>query len=223
MAFPDDAGRWEQGTYDHRRVELHELKPGLWRWTAFHEEWKEAVGSVAYEAEDALVLVDPLLDDGAEVDELVGRVGKPVVALVSLYYHTRSAAEAARRYDGRVLAPARGLAAVRRRAKIAEPFRLDEELPGGVQALPTARSSEVVFWIPAHRALVPGDVLLGDDGGGVRLCPASWLPEGKTLADLAASLRPALELPVARVLVSHGDPVLRGGRAALERALAAAG
>jgi glyoxylase-like metal-dependent hydrolase (beta-lactamase superfamily II) len=203
-------------------VELRELRPGLWRWTAFHEEWKETVGSVAYEADDALVLVDPLLDDGAEVDELVGRAGKSVVVLVTLYYHARSAAEAARRYDARVLAPARGLAAVRRRAEVAEPFRLEDELPGDVRALPTARSSEVVFWIPEHRALVPGDVLLGDDGGGVRLCPPSWLPAGRTLADLAASLRPALELPVARVLVSHGEPVLRGGRAALQRALAAA-
>jgi glyoxylase-like metal-dependent hydrolase (beta-lactamase superfamily II) len=203
-------------------VQLRELRPGLWRWTAFHEEWKQTVGSVAYEADDALVLFDPLLDGGKKVDELVTRVGKPAVVLVTLYYHTRSSAEAARRYDARVLAPARGLAAVRRRAKVAEPFRLDDELPGGVQALPTARSSEVVFWIPPHRALVPGDVLLGDDGGGVRLCPPSWLPAGKSLADLAASLRPALDLPVARVLVSHGEPVLRGGRAALERTLAAA-
>jgi glyoxylase-like metal-dependent hydrolase (beta-lactamase superfamily II) len=202
-------------------VQLRELRPGLWRWTAFHEEWKETVGSVAYEADDALVLVDPLLDGGEEVDELVRRVGRPVVVLVSLYYHTRSSAEAARRYEARVLAPARGLAAVRRRAKVAEPFRLDEELPGGVRALPTARSSEVVFWIPEQRALVPGDVLLGADDG-LRLCPQSWLPDGKTLADLAASLRPALDLPVARVLVSHGEPVLRGGRAALEQALAAA-
>jgi glyoxylase-like metal-dependent hydrolase (beta-lactamase superfamily II) len=201
-------------------MELRELRPGLWRWTAFHAEWKETVGSVAFEAGDALVLVDPLLDEGEEVDALVHCVGKPVFVLVTLYYHTRSAAEAARRYRARVLAPSRGLAAVRRRAAAAEPFRPGAELPGGVQAVPTARGSEVVFWIPAHRALVPGDVLLGDDHGGVRLCPPSWLPEGKSVADLAESLRPALALPIARVLVSHGEPVLRSGRAALERALA---
>jgi hypothetical protein len=29
-----------------------------------------------------------------------------------------------------------------------------------------------------------------------------------------------LDLPISRVLVSHGEPVLRGGRGALERALA---
>jgi glyoxylase-like metal-dependent hydrolase (beta-lactamase superfamily II) len=203
-------------------MEMRELRPGLWRWTAFHQEWKQTVGSVAYQADDALVLFDPLLDDGKDVDAVVARVRKPVVVLVTLYYHTRSAAEAGRRYDARVLAPARGLAAVRRRAKVAEPFRVDAELPRGVQALPTARSSEVVYWMPAHRALVAGDVLLGDDRGGVRLCPPSWLPEGRSVADLAASLQPALELPIVRVLVSHGEPVLRGGRAALERALGSA-
>jgi hypothetical protein len=36
---------------------------------------------------------------------------------------------------------------------------------------------------------------------------------------LAASLRPLLELPVERVLVSHGEPVLRGGLEALAAAL----
>jgi hypothetical protein len=35
-------------------------------------------------------------------------------------------------------------------------------------------------------------------------------------------MRPLLELPIERVLVSHGEPVLRGGHAALARALAQA-
>ena len=77
-----------------------------------------------------------------------------------------------------------------------------------------------MYWIPQHRTLVPGDVLLGAAGGGLRLCPRSWLPESTTVEMLAASLRPLLDLPVTRVLVSHGEPVLRNGRAALERALA---
>jgi glyoxylase-like metal-dependent hydrolase (beta-lactamase superfamily II) len=76
-----------------------------------------------------------------------------------------------------------------------------------------------VFRIPAHSALVPGDVLLGTEDGGVRMCPESWLPSGKTHSDLAESLRPLLGLPIERILVSHGDPVLEGGRAALARAL----
>ena len=129
-------------------------------------------------------------------------------------------------------APARGKAAIARRAGASPiPFRPDDPLPGGVQAFATARAAEVVYWIPRHGALVPGDVLLGDGakGGGsrragpagIRMCPESWLPEGKGHALLAESLRPLLDLPVDRVLVSHGQPVLEGAHDALAAALAA--
>jgi len=202
-------------------MELRELRPGLWRWVAFHPEWREDVGSVAYEGADDLVLIDPLLARDGALDALVKRVGKPVAVLVTVYWHTRSADVLARRHGARVLAPSGGKAAVRRRAPTTEAFRVGDELPGGVMAFPTARSAEAVYWVPDHRALVPGDVLLGAAEGGLRMCPRGWLPESATLEKLAASLRPLLDLPVSRVLVSHGEPVLRNGRAALERALAA--
>ena len=202
-------------------MELRELRPGLWRWTAFHPEWKADVGSVAYESAEELVLIDPLLERDDALDGLIQEVAKPVAVLVTVFWHTRSADVLARRRRVRVLAPAAGKAAVRRRAPAAEPFRPGDALPGGVEAIPTARANEVVYWIPEHRAVVAGDVLLGAPAGGVRMCPRSWLPASTTLDRLAASLRPLLDLPVTRVLVSHGEPVLRNGRAALERALTA--
>jgi glyoxylase-like metal-dependent hydrolase (beta-lactamase superfamily II) len=203
-------------------MELRELRPGLWRWVLFHPEWKEDVGSIAYEAPNDLVLIDPIVLEDDALDDLVRRVAKPVSILVTIYYHTRSAGALARRHDARVLAARRARAAVGRRAGAVETFEPGDELTGGIRGLPTARSSEVVYWIPEHRALVPGDVILGGKSGrGLRLCPQSWLPGTVKLPDLVASLRPALELPVARVLVSHGEPVLRGGRAALAHALGA--
>ena len=45
------------------------------------------------------------------------------------------------------------------------------------------------------------------------------LSSGITLAALANALRPLLELPIESVLISHGKPVLSGGRAALAEAL----
>ena len=36
-------------------------------------------------------------------------------------------------------------------------------------------AGETIFWLPEHRALIPGDRILGAPGGGVRLCPESWL------------------------------------------------
>ena len=66
---------------------------------------------------------------------------------------------------------------------------------------------------------MPGDVLIGDGKGGAQMCPESWLPGRQDARDLAASLRPLLDLPVRRILVSHGEPVVTGGGRALARAL----
>ena len=209
-------------------MEVLQIAPGLRRWTGWHEEWKQEVGSVYCETADGVVLVDPLVppEDSQgflrALDRDVKRVRGPVHVLVTVYWHTRSAAAVAERYGARVWAATRARAAVARRAgAVTDAFRPGDALPGGLQALPTVRGGEVVYWLPEHRSLVPGDVLLGNGNGGIRMCPESWLPSGKTHAHLAASLAPALDLPVRRVLVSHGDPVLRGGKQALERALRA--
>ena len=89
--------------------------------------------------------------------------------------------------------------------------------------MPLRQAGEVAFWLRDQRALVPGDRLLGAPGGGLRLCPQSWLSyldSGMTVERLAEILRPLLELPIERVLVSHGEPVLEGGRDALAEAIA---
>jgi glyoxylase-like metal-dependent hydrolase (beta-lactamase superfamily II) len=210
-------------------VEVTQLSPGLWRWSGFHPEWKEEVGCVYYEAPDAVVLVDPLVPpEEAErfwraLDSDVAAAGKPVHVLVTVYWHTRNAREVADRYDGHVWAPTRGRGAIERRAgRAPDLFRPGEPLTGGVEAFATARAAEVVFWIPEHRTLVPGDVILGAEGGGLRLCPASWLSGKTSLDQLRESLLPLLDLPAERVLVSHGDPVLANGREALAALLCGA-
>lgn len=77
-----------------------------------------------------------------------------------------------------------------------------------------------MFWLAEQRALIPGDRILGAAGGGLRLCPESWLYWVPVNRDqLRALLIPLLELPIERVLVSHGEPVLSGGAEALRRCL----
>jgi hypothetical protein len=185
---------------------VSELAPGLWRWTARHpawtpadgDEWDADVGCVYAEIDGGIVLVDPQVPEDTEgfwraLDRDVGRLGAPIVLTTNID-HTRSAAEIAARY---------GLGGA----------------PGaGVKAFPTAYPGETVYWLEPYAALVPGDVLLGADDGGVRVCPDSWL-EGVPREVVLASLQPLLELPVERILVSHGAPVLAGGREALALAL----
>jgi hypothetical protein len=199
---------------------LRELRSGLYRWTARHPDaeadpelgspadWGPDVGSVAYAARDALVLVDPLVPAGRadlqeELDAVVRRHGKPVVILTTLQFHRRSRDELAARY-GASTSPAKNV------------------LPDGVETIQIRGAGETMVWLPEHRALIPGDRLLGGDRGGLRLCPESWLrylPSKMNQAQLRKALRPLLDLPVEMVLVSHGDPVLSGGREALAGAL----
>jgi hypothetical protein len=193
-------------------VRIAELRPGLHRWTADHPDaeidpkpgspadWGPAVGSVAYQAKDALLLVDPLVpDDGwAELDAHVERVGRPVALVVTIPFHRRS------------------------REAVTERYGATETVPAGVESIPIEGADEAMVWLPGPRALVPGDRVLGDDTGGLRLCPQSWLAylqNGMTRAQLAEELRPLLDLPIELVLVSHGEPVLADGRDALARAI----
>ena len=96
-------------------------------------------------------------------------------------------------------------------------------MPHGVEQRPLRGAGETLFWLPGVATLVAGDRLIGDGEGGVLVCPESWLRGVRAdRADVAGLLRPLLELPIERVLVSHGEPVLHGGHAALARAIAEA-
>ncbi|MCP9486068.1 MAG: hypothetical protein MSC30_09410 [Gaiellaceae bacterium MAG52_C11] len=191
---------------------VDELAPGLWRWTAPHPgweanpepegpaDWPREVGCVYYEARDAVVLIDPLLPQERArfleaLDRDVERLGLPVAILLTVSWHERSAAELVARYGA-------GRAA-----------------PDGVVELPIPSAEETAYWLSAHHTLVPGDALIGDGHGNVRLCPESWLPDGTTCSELRAELDPLLDLPVERILLSHGEPALADGHSALAAAL----
>lgn len=213
-------------------MDVASIAPGLWRWSSHYGEWGDVVGSVYCETAEGVVLVDPLVPERPAdearfwraLDRDVERAGGRLHVLVTVFWHARSAGHIAARYGARVYAPGRARAAVERRTGAAvERFRPGDAPVEGVEALPSGRGTEVVFWIPAHATLVSGDVLVGVEGGGLALCPASWLPRGVTHADVRRALWLLLDLPVRHVLPSHGAPVLRGARRALERALAEPG
>jgi hypothetical protein len=192
-----------------------EVAPGLHRWTAWHDEWREDVGCVAIETGDGLVFVDPL----APPPEL----GAPAHVLLTVYWHGRAAGVAGAEH---VWASTRSAGPLRNREiRVTDPFREGDDLPGGIQAIQTARVSEVLYRLPEHRAVVVGDVLLGAGAKPdatterLRLCPERWLGTA-THEDLREALRPLLDEPVESVLVSHGEPVLTGGGRALAAVLA---
>ena len=189
---------------------MEEIAPGLRRWTAWHDHWEEDVGSVAVDTSDGLVLIDPL-DPPADL-------ANPKHVLVTVYWHARATSG----LKASVWAPKRSQQPLRNRG--VEVADVGGKLPGGIVPFQTARAAEAVYWLPEHRAVVVGDVLLGagakpratDDP--LRLCPERWLGKA-THDDLRTSLRPLLDLPVERVLVSHGRPVVENAKRELARVL----
>lgn len=197
--------------------------PHLLHWLAPHPEWRPRpiaegggwgplVGSAAIRAGDVLVLVDPLLPPpGAERDAVLARLDDEAAAasggvaiVLTIAYHARSSAELAARYGA------------------------SDEPPEGVERLPLGDPlNDAAVHVPACSALVVGDLVLGSDAiagegppGGLRLCPAGWLPDTAeaqawhaTEAPRAAARLAALA--PAHVLVTHGTPVIGTGARAL--------
>jgi hypothetical protein len=193
-------------------VEAVRVAEGLWRWTAEHpnwenwpehERWPREVGCVYYEAANATVLIDPLVPAGEEDDFLrqldadVERRGLPVVILPTADWHRRSSAELAKRYDARI----------------------GGSLPGGVEEIPVEGADErqVAYFLRPHAALIVAEIFQVDVRGELFLCRS---PALKRPDEFEASLDRLMELPVKRLLVSHGEPILEDAKTRMAEALA---
>ncbi len=213
-------------------MQVQELRPRLWYWTARHPDWtpeeggndgwERDVGCYAYvpPAGDALVLFDPLAPDGGEdaerfwraLDRDVEHHGPPNV-LLTIYWHARSAQRILDRYAAaRVWAYAPTEDEVTKRTSVTDTFSAGDSLPGGIEA--HGAGPEALFWLPEHRGIVVGDALLAAPAKPVRVWSGG--------DDTRRALRPLLDLPVELILLTHGAPVLEGGREALAAALEAA-
>jgi glyoxylase-like metal-dependent hydrolase (beta-lactamase superfamily II) len=202
---------------------VRELRPGLWHWKARHPAWTPDQGGetgwegdvscYAVRATDTLVLIDPI--STPEVERLAREGEGGVVVLLTAHWHQRSARELNERFGAAVHVPADE----DRPDAPSQPFEVGDTLPGGVEARPGFYPGAAALWLPEHRALVTGDVLVGDGEGGVRILDA-WMPEGESVQTAASALRPLLDLPVELVLPTHGEPVVERAHEALRQALA---
>jgi hypothetical protein len=218
---------------------MEKLTEGLWRWTARHPEWHPGefgaeVASFAVEAGSDTLLVDPLLppDDDAERDHVLetieGTLGDRLAILITIPYHVRSAEELWRRYRKDAETTIHGHPAAAKRLADRSGFREVEPgvpLPGGVTAhrIGKPRRHETPLHLASHGALVFGDAVAETDGRLV-----VWTSERVDAKverfyreRFNPTLEPLLELDFDRVLVTHGQPLLEGGKRALANALAA--
>lgn len=209
------------------------LVKGLWRWTERHPEWHPGefgseVACFAVQAGDDTLLIDPLLpEDPAPVLDLVDEIlGKRLTVLITIPYHVRSAEEIWRRYRKQADTAIRGHAGAAKRLDDSSGFReIDpaEELPGAVTAHRIGKPlrHEMPLLLPSHRALVFGDAVV-EVGGRLRVWSDRKVDdkvERFYRERFNPTLEPLLELDFERVLVTHGQPVMKDGQKALRSAL----
>jgi glyoxylase-like metal-dependent hydrolase (beta-lactamase superfamily II) len=209
------------------------LVPGLWRWTARHPEWHPGqfgaeVACFAVSAEDQLVLIDPLLaPEPAPVYELIEKhLGSRLPILITIPYHVRSAQKLRDRYRRESEVTIWGHPAVAKRLRTRSAFREIEPgrpLPAGVaaSAIGKPRRHETPLLLPSHRALVFGDAV-AETGGRLRVWSDRRVDEKVERfyrERFNPTLKPLLGLDFDRVLVTHGQPVMKQGRRALASAL----
>jgi hypothetical protein len=211
---------------------VQEIVTGIWCWERRPRGLRPgefgARTSYALAVDRETLLIDPLVDGGEDpalgvLDDLVG---SRVRILISKPFHTRSAEPLWQRYR-RAKARIYGHPEVATRLGDASGF---EAVTGGTYVGGVARfhpigrppRSEQPIEIPAHRALVFGDAVVETGGGELRVWDdpvdserrRRWWHERylPTLERLTA-------LEAEHVLVTHGQPVLGDGAAALRHAL----
>lgn len=212
---------------------MQKLTEGLWRWTARHPEWHPGnfgseVASFAVSTGDTTLLIDPLLppDPSSVLAVIDENVSDRLAILITIPYHVRSAVELWRRYRGDAETTIHGHPAAAKRLEDRSAFREIEPgvpLPGGVTAhrIGKPRRYEMPLHLPSHGALVFGDAL-AETGGRLVVWSTDRVDakaERFYRERFNPTLEPLLELDFDSVLVTHGQPLLSGGKRALREAL----
>ena len=219
---------------------MRELRPGLWHWQARHAEWRESepwdpnVSSYAISDDEHLQLFDPL-GVPSEIEALAAE--RETAIVLTAPWHERDAESLVARLGVPVYTPlpdsaqflmdTYGLTAeqagdgspdvvwlLRENKGEARPYASGDRLPFGADVFPGHKANDTVLWVESKRAVISGDTLV-DFGHGLQI-NERWLRSGVTREEIAAGLRPLLELPVEHVLATHGGPF---DLAALEGAL----
>ncbi|MGD2061402.1 MAG: MBL fold metallo-hydrolase [Acidimicrobiia bacterium] len=197
-----------------------DIEPGLWIWRIDHPTWASETGgdrvvtSVCVEQGGEIAVVDALAPPpGTGIWERL-EARPPTMAVVLKPDHVRSVDLFVKRFG----IPAYGPDLFHRDdipETDLEPVYPGTVLPGGFRALYDGRwRNETPLWLADHKTIVFADALT-TLGGELQVWATPWHEERSLPA-----LQAMLDLPVERIIISHGEPV--HDRAEFERALARA-
>ena len=245
-----------------RTLSVTRIADRFWYWQAINPDTPEAgwpngsgpvVGSVFLEVDDGIVLIDPQVPPDAPnrdrfwaaLDRDMARHdGKWLAILLTFPGHDRSTHEIVARYRAVVTTSIWIPSGTASWSPIGHThvYHRETTLPGGIVPIlfdfPGGYpDGEGAFFIPGHRALVLGDIVVGRESGdphgpGLRLPPEStyigeddasrsavraWF--GTTLLESLVDVQSRLDPQT--ILVTHGEPMIGTGGAAISELLGA--
>jgi len=193
---------------------MKEIVPGILHWTAFHEGIGFDVSS--YFVERGATLIDPMLPPGG-VEAFRGR--EPEVILLTNRHHYRHSDRFVEAFGCPVRCHAAGLHEFEGGPEV-EGFSFGDDVANGILALEVGALTpeETAFHVDAGpRALSFGDAVINEPGEGLGFVPDKYIgddPEG-VKEGLRESFRRLLAHDFDALLIAHGEPVPKGGKAAL--------
>ena len=193
---------------------MKEIVPGILHWTAFHEGIGFDVSS--YFVERGATLIDPMLPPGG-VEAFRGR--EPEVILLTNRHHYRHSDRFAAEFGCPVRCHEAGLHEFEGGPPV-EGFSFGDDVANGILALEVGALTpeETAFHVDAGpRALSFGDAVINEPGEGLGFVPDKYIgddPEG-VKDGLQESFRRLLAHDFDALLIAHGAPIAKGGKAAL--------
>ena len=194
---------------------MEEIAPGIWHWTVFHERIRSPVSS--YYVQPSRALIDPMVPDDVDPESFATRGVDRI--LLTNRHHYRHSDRFAAALGCPVFCHEAGLHEFEGGPDVIG-FAFEDEVAPGIVAREVgaicpeetalhirhgegaiALADSVVHWPDSGLGFVP-DEYIGDDPEGVQ-------------ADLRASLRNLLQHDFETLMVGHGAPIPRGGKAAL--------
>jgi hypothetical protein len=202
---------------------VNEILPGVFHWSVVHE--KIGIPVHSYFLRETGVLIDPLLPRGGL--EAVERAGEPRHAILTNRHHYRHSGKFVERFGVDVRCHRAGLHEFTRGERV-EPFEHGDELPGGIRALEVGVlcPEETAFHLPPGTRggspggglLAMGDAVIRGEDGGLGFVPDEYIGDDPEAVKegLRKAFRRLVEKPFDTLLLAHGEPLVRNGRAALE-------
>jgi hypothetical protein len=196
---------------------MEEIVPQLFHWTAFHPDIEQEVHSYCVTGLGPIILIDPMVP--AEGLGWFRQHGWPQHIYLTNRLHYRESGRFVEAFAVTVWCHMAGLHGFE--ASEVRGFEHGDELPGGVRALRVGAlcPEETALFIPVGAgALALGDAVIRENAH-LEFVPDSLMGDdpAEVKRGLKAAFSALLEQRFEHLLLAHGRPFVKGGKAALKR------